>query len=118
MGEDHAQHYDERSFWEKLANLPVSAGCDVARKALTLWSVLAADSTPLWAKALITGALGYLILPLDFYPDLLPGGFSDDLVVMALALSEVELYVTREIEAEVESRLPARCRSRLRLPPP
>ncbi len=117
MGEDHAQHYDERSFWDKLANLPVSAGCDVARKALTLWGVLTADSTHPWARAVIMAALGYLILPLDFYPDLLPGGFADDLLVMILALSEVELYVTSEIEAEVESRLPARCRSRLRLPP-
>jgi uncharacterized membrane protein YkvA (DUF1232 family) len=59
---------------------------------------------------LITGALGYFVLPIDLIPDFLPCGFLDDICAMGLALAEVGEFVTPEIEAEVEERLPERCR--------
>ena len=46
---------------------------DVSRKTI-LWSVV---------------ALVYLISPLDFFPDLLPGGFLDDLAIFAMILKRI-----------------------------
>lgn len=112
---EYGGHYDEETFWSKLTDLPASAGREVARKSLTLWCVLTSDETPAWAKVLITGALGYFVLPIDLIPDMLPCGFLDDICAMSICLSEVDAFVTKEIEARVEGRLPARFR---RGPPP
>ncbi|TLN07552.1 DUF1232 domain-containing protein, partial [bacterium] len=89
MGEDYRDYedkYDEKSFWSKVKEMPSTAGCEAVRKALTLWCVLTSDDTPVWAKVLITSALGYFVMPLDLIPDILPCGFLDDISAMALCL--------------------------------
>ncbi|MBF8289969.1 MAG: hypothetical protein HW391_937 [Chloroflexi bacterium] len=52
-----------------------------------LWALVRDDRTPAARKALLAGALGYLVLGRDLVPDNLPilGGL-DDLVVVALVL--------------------------------
>jgi len=52
-----------------------------------IWALLRDDRTPLARKALLAGALGYLLLGRDLVPDDLPliGGL-DDLVVVVLAV--------------------------------
>lgn len=51
-----------------------------------LWSLVADSRTPVSRKALLGGALGYVVLGRDFVPDRVPVlGQLDDLVVMALA---------------------------------
>lgn len=42
-------------------------------------------ATILWAVV----ALVYFISPLDFFPDLLPGGFFDDLAIFAMILKKI-----------------------------
>lgn len=50
--------------------------------------------TPLKAKALIFGALGYFILPTDAIPDfVLALGFTDDIAVLTAALGAVRAHV-------------------------
>ena len=50
--------------------------------------------TPTWAKGVIVGALGYLILPADLVPDLIPGaGYGDDWAALVAALGTVATYV-------------------------
>lgn len=115
---DYSEHYSDEGFWSKLGRLPESAGCRLARSAVTLWCVLKSPDTPLWARTTIVAALAYFVWPIDLLPDPLPGGLLDDAAVLGLALAEIELFVTPEIQEEVERRLPARCRERLRLPPP
>jgi len=52
-----------------------------------LWELVRDDRTPVGRKALLAGALGYLVLGRDLVPDDLPvvGGL-DDLVVVVLAV--------------------------------
>jgi uncharacterized membrane protein YkvA (DUF1232 family) len=65
----------------------------------------------LWAKTVIIGALGYLICPIDAIPDIIPGvGFTDDLAVMTLVVSQLYTYMNDDIRKKVETMLPARCR--------
>jgi uncharacterized membrane protein YkvA (DUF1232 family) len=99
----HAKHYSEKDFWKKVADVAQSAGKTVIESALTLYNVLQDKDTPLAAKGIIIGALGYFILPFDVIPDFLPGGFVDDLAVLGAALSAVAVSVKdshREAAAE------------------
>ena len=68
-----------------LAFLPVASR--VPTYARLIWSLALDDRTPASRKALLGGALGYLVLGRDIVPDEVPvvGGL-DDLVVVALAV--------------------------------
>ena len=47
------------------------------------------------------GALGYLIAPLDFLPDLTPVlGYSDDLVAITFALLQVQGYIDDDVKTK------------------
>jgi uncharacterized membrane protein YkvA (DUF1232 family) len=91
--DEHAKHYSEKEFWKKVKTTAEDAGKTVIESATTLYYVLQDKDTPLAAKGIILGALGYFILPLDVIPDFLPGGFVDDLAVLGAALSAVAVSV-------------------------
>ena len=94
---DYANAYSENRFRTKLARYALTAGQAVVEKALVLFYVLRDPSTPTRAKAIVIGALGYFIMPLDAIPDLLPGvGFSDDLGALAVAFTLVAMHIKPE----------------------
>ncbi|MCY3808877.1 MAG: YkvA family protein [Gemmatimonadetes bacterium] len=65
--------------------------------ALVLYYCLKDPDTPLWARRIIMGALGYLILPVDAVPDFLPlVGLTDDLAVLAAAVAIVLVHINPE----------------------
>mgnify|MGYP003508487535 CR=1 FL=1 len=60
------------------------------------------SSTPLDTKALIIGALGYLILPVDLIPDFIPvAGYADDLEALLAVVKMCKEHITPEIERKV-----------------
>ena len=68
-----------------------------------LWSLIADERTPMARKALLAGALGYIVLPVDVFPDRVPLlGQLDDLVVTALA---TELFLDGLDEALLAEKL-------------
>ncbi len=77
----------------------------VVYKALQLYYALKSSTTPTWAKTVIIGALGYFIAPIDLIPDLLPGGFTDDLGALATALVTVQAYITYEEKSSAKNQL-------------
>ena len=86
--------YSDAGFWAKVKNHAKKAGKKVIFDALTLYFALQDDDTPAWARAVIIGALGYLIFPLDLIPDFKPViGFSDDTMMLAMALAAVAVHV-------------------------
>ncbi len=100
--------YTPRRFWQKLGPLAQSAGRTTLEKALYLYYAVQDEHTPKWAKRVIYGALGYLILPLDAIPDLAPLiGYTDDLSVMAAALATVAFYITPEVKEQAHRKLDA-----------
>jgi len=82
-----------------LAFLPLASRApDYAR---LLWALVRDERTPVGRKALLAGALGYVVLGRDLVPDDVPllGGL-DDLVVVALAVDLFLDGVPSELLAE------------------
>ena len=75
--------YSEGGFWRKVKNVAKKAGAEVVYNALLLFYALKSDKVSLNEKAMIVGALGYFILPVDLIPDFIPAlGFTDDAAVL------------------------------------
>ena len=95
----YEQHYNDSSFLDKVTKYGKLIGITALYKAVQLWFVLQKPDVPAGTKAVIMGALGYLIAPLDFLPDLLPVlGYTDDIVAITFALIKVQGYIDEEVE--------------------
>ena len=95
----YEQHYNDSSFLDKVTKYGKLIGITALYKAVQLWFVLQKPDVPAGTKAVIMGALGYLIAPLDFLPDLLPVlGYTDDIVAITFAIIKVQGYIDEEVE--------------------
>lgn len=64
-----------------------------------LLSALDNPATPTHLKALIVGAIGYIVLPVDLIPDITPGiGYADDLASVAGVVAAVSVYSNFTLE--------------------
>lgn len=100
-----AKDYSDNNFWDKVKNFAVIAGKEVIDKALQLYYAQQSTTTPVWAKSVIIGALGYLISPVDAIPDIIPVvGYADDLGVLVAAIATVGTYITDDIKAKAEEK--------------
>jgi uncharacterized membrane protein YkvA (DUF1232 family) len=89
--------YSAPRLWRTLSKAAFSAGRRTLLTALTLFYCLQDRDTPTWAKGVIIGALGYLVLPTDLVPDILPGiGYGDDWGALVAALGTVAAYIKDE----------------------
>ncbi len=74
--------------WERIQKYSQRAGKELMAVAEACYLTLRDPALSVTQKTLIVGAIAYLLLPLDAYPDFLPGGFADDLsVLMGAVLS-------------------------------
>jgi len=103
--ENYSKHFSEQSFWSKLKKFGKKAGVSVVYVALLLFYTLQKPTTPVWAKTVIIGALGYFILPVDLIPDLLPGGYADDMSGLFGALVTVAMFIDDEVKAKAKYRI-------------
>lgn len=102
----YRKHYSDASFRDKLKHYAKFAGMKVVYPALLLQYLLKSDQVPVKAKLMLSAALGYFILPIDFIPDFAPlVGFADDLGVILLILKQMATYVTPEIKNQAREHL-------------
>ena len=74
--------------------------------ALILYYTLQSDKVSAANKAMIIGALGYMISPLDVIPDAIPiAGLTDDLAVLLFVLKKVWTDVDPDIQQKAKERL-------------
>ena len=103
---EYTEHYSDESFWTKVKRFALKAGKEVIRTALILYYVAQDPETPKHIKAVIYGALGYFIIPLDAIPDVAPAiGFSDDLGVLLAALALAKVFTKPEHEQQADKLL-------------
>ena len=98
--------YSDKSFFKKISSNFSKIGANLLNKAFTLYYVARDKDTPTWAKSIIYGVLGYLILPLDAIPDIAPFiGFSDDLTAIVSAISVIMAHIKPEHIRQAEERV-------------
>ena len=103
---NYGKNYSEESFWKKVKKYAKKIGEETLEKALILYYVGIDKNTPTWAKTVIAGALGYLILPLDAIPDITPAvGFTDDLGVIVAALASIAACIREEHNKQAKDKL-------------
>lgn len=93
---------DDWKYCSKVALLAkIGSLSDTLRMQIVLLYLLLIDpDTPAWAKALIVGALGLLILSIPGMPFI---GFSEDLVVLAAVCAALDKFVTPELRERARS---------------
>ena len=98
--------YSAPRLWRTLLKAAVSTGLKTLHTALTLFFCLQDRDTPTWAKGVIVGALGYLVLPMDLIPDILPGvGYGDDMGALVAALGTVAAYIKDEHKSKASAQV-------------
>ena len=104
--ENQISKYSDRSLWKKVKKFASRAGQEVIGRALVLYYCLQDPDTPANSKAVILGALGYFIMPIDAIPDISPGiGFTDDLSALAIALVVVAIHIKSAHRKQASSKL-------------
>ncbi len=102
----YANTFSQTDFVEKIARIAKRAGAKLVYAALILYYTLQSDKISAANKAMIIGALGYMISPLDVVPDAIPiMGLSDDLAVLLFVLKKVWTDIDPEIQEKAKARL-------------
>ncbi len=102
----YANKFSQADFTEKIARIAKRAGAKLVYAALILYYTLQSDKISAANKALIIGALGYLISPLDVVPDAIPiAGLADDLGVLIFVLKKVWTDIDPSITEKAKDKL-------------
>ena len=102
----YSNKFTASDFVEKISRIAKRAGAKLVYAALILYYTLQSDKISVKDKAIIVGALGYLISPLDVIPDAIPiAGLGDDLAVLIYVLNKVWGNVSEEIKENAKVRL-------------
>lgn len=98
--------FSKKKFVEKISRIAKRAGAKLVYAALILYYTLQSKSVSIKDKAIILGALGYLISPLDVIPDAMPiAGLTDDLAVLIYVLKKVWTDVSEEVKEKARKKL-------------
>ena len=102
----YSNKFTQKDFVDKISRIAKRAGSKLVYAALILYYTLQSDKVSKADKAIIIGALGYMISPLDVIPDAIPiAGLTDDLAVLLYVLKKVWTDIDPEIQAKAKKRL-------------
>ena len=102
----YTNKFSQSEFVEKISRIAKRAGAKLVYAALILFYTLQSDKVSTKDKALIIGALGYLISPLDVVPDAIPiVGLGDDLAVLIYVLKLVWTDIDPSITKQAREKL-------------
>ena len=102
----YAGKFSAGDFTEKISRIAKRAGAKLVYAALILSYTLQSDKVSAKDKAIIIGALGYMISPLDVVPDAVPiVGLTDDMAVLLYVLKKIWVDVEPEIKEKAKEKL-------------
>ncbi len=95
------------SAWASIKAFGLKAGRTTCKPLLTFYYVMSCDETSITDKALVYGAILYIVSPFDLIPRRVLSilGVFDDAAVAALVIKKIQDKITPEIEAAVEATL-------------
>lgn len=100
---DYSGNYSESGLWAHIKKYAKKAGYELIRNVLILYYALPEASYT--DRAIIIGALGYFICPVDAIPDALPVvGFTDDAGVIVGAIGRVRGSASSSVISRAESK--------------
>lgn len=102
----YANKFSQSDFVEKISRIAKRAGAKLVYSALILYYALQSDRVSTADKAMIIGALGYMIAPLDIIPDAIPiAGLGDDLAVLIFVLKKIWTSIDAEAKKKAYDKL-------------
>ena len=102
----YSNKFTKKGFVEKISRIAKRAGAKLVYSALILFYTLQSKKISVKDKAIIIGALGYLISPLDLVPDAIPiAGLGDDMAVLIFVLHKVWGSVSDEVREKAKAKL-------------
>ena len=104
--EEYEKHYNDSSFWNKVLSMAKKAGLKLIYIALLLYYTLQSRNVSTKDKAIIYGALGYFILPIDIIPDYIPIiGYTDDMSILIYAYNRIKSNIDDNIREKAKHKL-------------
>ena len=102
----YEKNFSFNGLMSKIKETAKKAGLKAIYMALLLYYALESPTISTLDKAIIYGALGYFITPIDIVPDILPFiGLTDDIAVLAWAFSRVKHNVTDLTREKAKTKL-------------
>ena len=102
----YANKFSQSEFVEKISRIAKRAGAKLVYAALILYYTLQSDRVSKTDKAIIIGALGYMISPLDVIPDAIPiAGLTDYFAVLMYVLKKVWTDIDPSIVEQAKEKL-------------
>ena len=103
---NYGEKFSKKDFAEKISRIAKRAGSKLVYAALILYYTLQSDKVSKKDKAIIIGALGYMISPLDVIPDAIPiAGLTDDFAVLIYVLKKVWTDIDPSIIEQAKEKL-------------
>ena len=103
--ERYTAYYNAEKLWKTIKRHARKIGAKAVYYALVLYYALQSPTITKKDKLIIYGALGYLILPIDLLPDFLPGGYTDDVAGLAIAIFKIARNITPEVRAKAQAKV-------------
>lgn len=98
--------FSKKGFVEKISRIAKRAGVKLVYASLVLYYTLESKKVSIKDKAIIIGALGYLISPIDAVPDAIPiAGLGDDLAVLIYVLHKIWGEVSEDVMLKAKRKL-------------
>lgn len=101
----YEKYFSDSELKQKLEKFGKTMGATILYPILLLYNLLKSGDVDLKDKAMIIGTLGYVILPLDFIPDALPLGFSDDELGLLAAITALASCLSEDIQQASKEQL-------------
>ena len=102
----YKEKFTENGFIEKIHRIAKRAGAKLVYAALILYYSVESDKVSIKDKAIIIGALGYLIAPLDLVPDAIPlAGLGDDLGALIYVLQKIWGNIDDDVKQKAKDKL-------------
>ncbi|NRB64536.1 MAG: DUF1232 domain-containing protein [Saprospiraceae bacterium] len=104
--EAYRSKFSESKFWRFLERRGKSLSQVTIYSALLLFYAYRRKDTPGWAKRIVLGSLGYLLMPLDAIPDLSPLiGYTDDIGVLSFGIVTIAAYINSDVRRLAKEKL-------------